>query len=202
MSGRRAGSGGRPSLALVDGSPNRAGKLLTIRQHEQLMTYRARLEGDAVQVLSADGRDGRLDESLVARLAAETSRPLTLRDLKGANFDDSPVLVVNLATVAEFGARAGMQIDHRRFRANLYVAGIPSEAEIGWLGRRLLAGQVELEVTSRCERCVIITRDPDTTATAPELLRVLAETQETCMGMYCRVSGPGLVAVGDSIRVV
>src|SRR5216684_3864108 len=37
--------------ALVDGSPNRAGKPLTIRENEQLMTYRARLGGRGVEVV-------------------------------------------------------------------------------------------------------------------------------------------------------
>ncbi|HLQ24071.1 MAG TPA: MOSC N-terminal beta barrel domain-containing protein, partial [Gemmatimonadales bacterium] len=38
--------------ALVDGSPNRAGKPLTIREDEQLMTYRARLDGRGVEVVT------------------------------------------------------------------------------------------------------------------------------------------------------
>jgi uncharacterized protein YcbX len=63
-------------------------------------------------------------------------------------------------------------------------------------------GGAELEVVSRCERCVVITRDPDTTITTPELLRLLTETRETRMGMYCRVTRPGLVASGDRVRVV
>ena len=55
---------------------------------------------------------------------------------------------------------------------------------------------------SRCERCVVITKDPDTTATTPALLRVLTQTQETCMGVYCRVTRPGRVAAGDHVHVV
>jgi uncharacterized protein YcbX len=188
--------------ALVDGSTNRAGKLLTIRQHEHLMTYRARLAGQSVEVVAPDGNVHRMDDRMVSRLAAETSRPLTLRELEGANFDDSPVLIVNLATVAAFGVQAGMPVDHRRFRANFYFDGLAAEEEIGWLSRRVQVGEAELDVVSRCERCVVITRDPDTTITTPELLRVLNETQETCMGMYCQVTRPGRVAVGDPVHVV
>jgi len=188
--------------ALVDGTPNRAGKPLTIREEERLMTYQARLSGDEVEVLTPAGERRPLDSGMVAQLAAEASRPLTMRELEGANFDDSPVLVVNLATVAAFGDQAGMRIDHRRFRANLYVDGFASEEEIAWLGRRVQVGGAELEVVSRCERCVVITRDPDTTITTPELLRLLTETRETRMGMYCLVTRPGLVASGDRVRVV
>ena len=197
-----AGLEGDRRWAFVDGSPNRAGKLLTIRQDERLMTYSARLANDHVEVVASGGEVRDLDDRLVSQLAAEISRPLTLRDVKGANFDDSPVLVVNLATVAAFGVQAGMHVDHRRFRANLYVDGLAPEEEIAWVGRSLQAGDAELEVVSRCERCVVITRDPDTTTTTPELLRLLTETAETCMGVYCRVTRPGRVATGDSVRVV
>jgi uncharacterized protein YcbX len=188
--------------AFVDGSPNRAGKFFTIRQDERLMTYGARLANGRVEVVTSGGDVRDLDDRLVSYLAAEASRPLTLREIDGANFDDSPVLVINLATVAAFGIQAGMHVDHRRFRANLYVDGLAAEEEIGWVGRRLRAGDVELEVVSQCERCVVITRDPDTTVATPELLRLLTETRETNMGMYCRVTRPGRVAVGDSVRVV
>ena len=188
--------------ALVDGSPNRAGKPLTIREDDQLMTYRARLLGHGVEVVTPGGEVVRMDGDLVSRLAAATSRPLTLRELEGANFDDSPVLVVNLATIAAFGVEARMQVDRRRFRANLYVGGLAPEDELTWIGRRLAVGDAELEVVSRCERCVVITKDPDTTATTPELLRLLTQTHETRMGVYCRVTRPGRVAAGDHVHLV
>jgi uncharacterized protein YcbX len=95
-----------------------------------------------------------------------------------------------------------MPVDHRRFRANLYVSGLAPQEELTWIGWRLAVGDAELEVVSRCERCVVITKDPDTTATTPELLRVLDRTQETCMGVYCRVTRPGRVAAGDHVHVV
>lgn len=183
--------------ALVDGVANRAGKLLSIRQDERLMTYQARLADHGVEVVTPDGELRRLDNQLVAALAEQTARPLTLRDLAGANFDDSPVLVVNLASVAAFGLEAGVPIDRRRFRANLYLDGLEPEEELRWLGRRIRAGDAELEVIKRCDRCVVITRDPDTTTASPELLRILTDTHETCMGLYCGVVRPGRVAVGD-----
>ena len=183
--------------ALVDGVASRAGKLLSIRQDERLMTYRARLSDHGVDVITPDGELRRLDDQLVAALAEQTARPLTLRDLAGANFDDSPVLVVNLASLAAFGLEAGVPIDRRRFRANLYLDGLEPEEELLWLGRRVRAGDAELEVIKRCDRCVVITRDPDTTTASPELLRILTDTHETCMGLYCGVVRPGRVAVGD-----
>jgi len=191
------GQDGDRRWALVDGKANRAGKPLTIRETELLLTYRARLADRGVRVVTPGGETRPLDERLVADLAAETSRPLTLREGAGLNFDDSPVLVVNLTTVGAFELSAGVKIDRRRFRANLYLDGLEPEEELRWLGRRIRAGDAELEVVSRCERCVVITRDPDTTQASPELLRVLTKTSDTCMGVYCRVVRAGMVTTGD-----
>jgi uncharacterized protein YcbX len=183
--------------ALVDGAPNRQGKLYTNTQDARLMTYRARLLANGVEVATPAGNTRRLDDSLVAELAGEVSRPLTLRDQAGSNYDDSHVLVVNLATVAAFALEAGVEIDRRRFRANLYLDDLEPAEEVSWLGRRVSAGSALLEVVKRCERCAVISRDPDTTLASPELLRLLAQTSDTSMGIYCRVLSPGVVVTGD-----
>lgn len=185
--------------AFVDGAPHRAGKLLNIKQHEDLMRYRARLVGGRPEVVAPDGKIQGLDGALVERLEVESSRPLELRDAAGDNFDDAPVLIVNLESVAAFSLEAGMPVDPRRFRANLYVDGLEPEAELAWLGRRIQAGDAELEVFSRCVRCVVINRDPDTTESTPRLLDLMVDRHDKCMGMYCRVLRPGRVAVGDLV---
>jgi uncharacterized protein YcbX len=183
--------------ALVDGTPNRAGKLYTNTQDARLMKYRARLAGDGVVVATPAGQTQTLDDRFVADLAEAVAKPLTLRDRAGDNFDDSHVLVANLATIAAFGLEAGMDMDRRRFRANLYLDGLEPDEEVRWVGHRIRAGSGVLEVVKRCERCAVITRDPETTIAAPELLRVLTQSSETCLGVYCRVLTPGFVAIGD-----
>jgi uncharacterized protein YcbX len=185
--------------ALVDGAPNRAGKLLTNTQHAKLMTYHARLVGEQARVFAPDGVELDLDGRLTARLGSESSRPLELRDSAGANFDDSPVLVVNLASVRAFGAEVGLKVDHRRFRANLYLEGVDPDGELTWLGRRIQVGEAELEAVSRCVRCDVVTRDPDTTVATPSLLRALVDRHDTCMGVYCNVTRPGRVNAGDLV---
>ena len=185
--------------ALVDGTANRAGKLFTGTEDKQLMTYRARMKGDGVEVVARDGDARSLDAALVSRISIDRGRPLSLRDQAGANFDDSPVLIVNLSTVAAFSLEAGTAVDHRRFRANLYIEGFEPDEEVRWIGRSLRVGAAQLQVVKRCERCVVITHDPDTTVTSPALLRVLTQTGQTCMGVYCRVLRPGVVSVGDLI---
>jgi len=185
--------------AFIDQSPARAGKWFNIKQHAPLMTYRARLVDGALDLVAPDGSGVALDDALVRRFQAEAQRPIELRELPGENFDAAHVLIVNLATVRAFALEAGMPIDHRRFRANLYVDGLEPEEELRWLGRMIHAGNAELEVVDRCERCKVITMDPDTTVATPELLRLLVERHDERLGMYCRVARPGRVSIGDSV---
>jgi MOSC domain-containing protein len=184
--------------AMIDRTPNRDGKWFNIKQHAPLMTYRARYVEGNLQVLDPWGSDVGL-QGAFDRILEESQRPVELRELPGENFDDSQVLIVNLASVQAFALEAGMPLDPRRFRANLYVEGLEPEEELRWLGRTIRAGEAELEVTSRCERCKVITMDPDTTEQIPELLRLLVERHDERMGMYCRVARPGRVAVGDYV---
>jgi uncharacterized protein YcbX len=185
--------------AFIDRSPNRDGKWFNIKQHAPLMTYRARLAGDSLELVSPDGAAVDLHRDLLPRFEKEGSRPLELRELPGANFDDSHVLIVNMASVQAFALETGIPLDHRRFRANLYVEGLEPEEELRWLGRVIHAGDAELEVTDRCERCKVITMDPDTTEATPDILRVLVERHDERMGVYCRVVRPGRLAVGDFV---
>ena len=185
--------------AFIDRSPARAGKWFNIKQHAPLMTYRARLAGGALELVGPDASSVALDEALVRRFETEAQRPLELRELPGENFDAAHVLIVNLATVQAFALEAGIPIDPRRFRANLYVEGLEPEEELRWLGRVIRAGEAELEVVDRCERCKVITMDPDTTEATPELLRLLVERHDERLGMYCRVVRPGRVSVGDFV---
>jgi uncharacterized protein len=193
-----SGLDGDRRWAMIDRTPNRDGKWFNIKQHSALMTYRARYVDGALQVLDPKGTDIGL-EGAFRRVLDESQRRVELRELPGENFDDSHVLIVNLASLQAFAMEAGMELDPRRFRANLYIEGIEPEEELRWLGGTIRAGEAQLEVTSRCERCKVITMDPDTTEQTPELLRLLVERHDERMGMYCRVVKPGMVAVGDYV---
>lgn len=184
--------------ALIDRTPERDGKWFNIKQHAPLLTYRARLVDGTLTVADPRGADVGPDGAF-RQVLEESKRMVTLRELPGENFDAAHILIVNMASVQSFALEAGMPVDHRRFRANLYVDGLEAEQELRWLGRVIRAGEAELEVTERCERCKVITMDPDTTVATPELLRVLVERHDEFFGVYCRVVKPGRLAVGDFV---
>lgn len=184
--------------AMIDHTPERDGKWFNIKQHAPLMTYKARLTEGNLSVLAPDGANVGL-EGAYRQVLDDSRKNVELRELPGANFDAAHILIVNLASVAAFAMEAGMPVDHRRFRANLYVDGLEPDEELRWLGRVIRAGDAELEVVDRCERCKVITMDPDTTEAAPQLLRLLVQNHDERMGVYCQVARPGRVAVGDFV---
>src|SRR5207249_1688288 len=109
--------------AFIDRSPHRDGKWFNIKQHAPLMTYRARLVGGDLELVAPDGSSVALNGELRQRFEVEAQRPLELRELPGANFDDSHVLIVNLASVAAFALEAGMGMYCRVVRPGRVVVG-------------------------------------------------------------------------------
>jgi uncharacterized protein len=118
------------------------------------------------------------------------------------------VLVTTAASLAALGQELGRELDVRRFRPNLHLElDAPPFAELGWEGAVLtLRGgdgrAVDLRLLHPCARCVIPTRDPDTAARWPELLRHLVARHEQRFGINARVIGHGAVAAGAEATVV
>ena len=78
--------------------------------------------------------------------------------------DAYPVLVTTTGSLnavnAEIAKAGGAPITMRRFRPNVVVDCDEAWAEDRW--RRLLIGEVELELVKPCDRCVVTTKDQTT----------------------------------------
>jgi uncharacterized protein YcbX len=207
----RRGVAGDRAHALFDrhkGAP----RLLTIRQAPRMLLWSARYDGrvavDDVPpplLIAPDGRTYAWDDPALPRpLRDDLGREVALRrDL--ALMPDLPdsILVTTEATLAAVFAALGRPLDLRRFRPNLHlVLDAPPYAEEGWQGRRLRVGDTELELLHPCARCVIPTRDPDTTVKHPELLRWLTLERAGLFGINARAPKAACIAVGDVVEVV
>ena len=114
----------------------------------------------------------------------------------GTYFDAYPIHLLtdrSLATLASLAP--GSDFDVRRFRPNLVVAvdrQIPGEfPEQTWLGRRLRVGDVELEVTVPCPRCVMVTRPFSDLSADGRVLRTIVRHADQNIGVYANVIRPG-----------
>src|SRR4029077_1682005 len=92
--------------------------------------------------------------------------------------DCRPVSLLSVQTAQRLGEEIGTIVDKRRFRANIYldVTGAGGFAENDFVGRSMRIGsKVVVSILERDPRCVMITLDPDTGASKPEILRQVAQ---------------------------
>jgi uncharacterized protein len=212
----RRGVGGDRAHALFH-EHKQATKRLTIRTAPRMVQWHAaypEAQGDALDpddpplpTLTAPGGATYAwdDPELPEILGGDLGRPVTLRR-DTALYQDLPcsVLVTTQATLEAVGAALGNgPLDLRRFRTNVHVAlDAPAFAEEGWEGRRLRIGDAVLDLLHPCERCVIPTRDPDTAAKDPQLLRWLTRERQGIFGINARAAVPCRVAVGDAVELL
>ena len=121
----------------------------------------------------------------------------------GTFFDAYPLLIMSTAALACMTAQSDAAFDLRRFRPNLVVdtdsAGFP---ETQWVGQRLRIGEAELEVTTDCPRCVMVTHPVDELPKDPSVMRALVQHNGGNLGVYANVTRPGTIAVGDSVQLL
>ena len=131
-----------------------------------------------------------------------------LMKLKHGIFDDASVSVISLATIAGIGREAGMDLDRRRFRANIVLESLDREPflEDGWVGGTLLFGASEprpaVRVTARDVRCMMINLDPDTAAQDARVLKTVVGLNKNNAGVYGTVVQTGIIRVGDPVSLV
>ncbi|MGC1185666.1 MAG: MOSC N-terminal beta barrel domain-containing protein [Candidatus Dormiibacterota bacterium] len=193
-------------LAAFELATNPRDRQLSARDVPGLLRFRAslgsgsaRVSGPELESVAWDDAELRRSLSLVCR------RQLELRAVPQGAFDDSPILLVYMATMAALSEELEAQVDPRRFRANIYLtgAGTKGHGEVELVGRELRCGDsLVLHVVEVCPRCSITTRDPDTWANWPQLLRHLVQTHDEVVGVYCQVKVPGVISERDAIEVV
>lgn len=107
--------------------------------------------------------------------------------LKHGIFDDSPISVISLATIAGIGDEAGLNLDRRRFRANIVLETHDRRVfrEDDWVGGTLVFGNSEprpaVAVTARDLRCVMLNLDPDTSAKDARVMKTVVRLNAYCI---------------------
>ncbi|MCM2254212.1 MAG: MOSC domain-containing protein [Vicinamibacteria bacterium] len=160
-------------------------------------------------VRTPDGAQVELRSPELQREIAERfGSAVELMKLKHGIFDDAAVSVISLATISGIGREAGVDLDRRRFRANIVLdtpAGEPF-LEDRWVGGTLVFGDVEpgpaVAVTARDVRCMMIGLDPDTGTHDARALKTVVRLNANNAGVYGTVVRRGAIRVGDPARLV
>lgn len=121
----------------------------------------------------------------------------------GTFVDLSPVHLMSTASLRRL-APGAEPYDVRRFRPNILV-DVDDEGqefpETDWVGGELRIGSARLRVSMPTIRCVVPTRPQPEIELDKGITRQLAERTNRFLGVYADVPGPGVLTVGDEVRV-
>jgi uncharacterized protein YcbX len=138
-----------------------------------------------------------LDPALAASLGSGVR---VIKQNRGV-FDAMPLSLITTQAVAGVGA----ELDPQRFRPNLLVEATGGSGgpvpENDWVGCVLRIGGLAMRVDQRDQRCVVVNVDPATGERDPAVLKQIARTRETCLGVYGSIVRPGRVAMGDIVTL-
>jgi uncharacterized protein YcbX len=181
---------------------------LTARELPELLYYRTSVEKAGspeacVTVATARGENWDVaSDELRAALEARSGRPLfLLHDHRGL-YDAAPVSLISQQTVARIAQESGTKENAWRFRPNVLVDLTEAEAfdELKWVGRILRLGETaRIAITQADQRCVVISLDPATSESDPEILKSVVQQHGKCAGIYATVLARGEVRTGDAI---
>lgn len=143
-----------------------------------------------------------IEEFFTAYMKAEANgRPRLVEANPGNHLTDQPdpvVSVINLASIRDLERVVKQPVDHRRFRANIYIDGIEPWSEFEWIGKTVAIGNAEAVVTERIDRCAAINVNPETAERDLNIVKFLqAGFGHIDMGVFVRVTKAGSAALGE-----
>jgi uncharacterized protein YcbX len=156
-----------------------------------------------VEVTTPEGAVRALeDPAFLAELEARWKRPLILRFSEKGMQDSRPISIFGAATLEQLSGETSLELDPRRFRANFLIewADPAPKHEEALIGKPLQIGEkLQLTITKRDPRCVIINLDPETSQSSPEVLMTVGKAHGGRIGVYAAVLQDGVVAQGDGV---
>ena len=149
---------------------------------------------------------GRLPDEPLPDLSEMPREIFELESPLGTYFDAFPLHVLSSATLDALAKAApGSRVDVRRFRPNFVietVPGIEGFADAEWAGKRIALGELALEPTVKCPRCVMVTHGFADLPKDPGILRAIVREANQNIGLYARPSAAARVHVGDEVRLL
>ncbi len=166
----------------------------TARRQHRLLGLEGSLAADGSALI--DGHPWNTPEAEALVREAAGADAWLEADESANRFDVLPLLVATDGAVAAFGR------DVRRLRPNILIGGVDGLDETSWPGRELHIGAAIVRLDARRGRCPMTTVDPDTLERDPEVLRDIGRRFGGRLALDAEVLRPGLIAVGDVVRLV
>jgi len=192
---------------------NRSGfPWLTAREFAGLLRYEPRFENPAdlrssrIIVKTPGGNHLPIDSSdLLDEIARASGRSIQLfRDDSGV-FDAMNISIISRRSIDSIASGVDRALDPRRFRPNILLDCDDDQPfmEDRWVGDLLVFGRnadaPRVQTNRRDHRCKIICIDPDNATTDPAILKHVAQTRSSQLGIYATAQRPGTINVGDEV---
>ncbi len=193
-------------------------KFLCLMRNARLAALAARYD-DETAVLSIE-RDGELlaagdlktptgrraiEDFFESYMSSEKRGAFRLLQAPGHSFSDlakKVVSIINLDTVEDFFGALGHEVHPLRFRANLYLAGLPAWSEFDLIGKTLAIGEARLKIIKRIERCAATEVNPETALRDIDIPEILWRRRgDADFGVYAEVTAAGKIAESDPVEI-
>jgi uncharacterized protein YcbX len=213
-----AGIMGDRVYAFVDTENKSDFPWLTGRQAHELILFQPRFtdglsindefprnEQFTLEVCDPLGKKFRIGDDFTRYLEERFGRPLRLRFSERSMTDSRPLSILGLSTIRSLSSETGITLDGRRFRENLYADWADARPffEDSLVGKELQIGQtVLLQVVKKNRRCVMITLDPETAKSSPNVLDRVMLDHVGCVGVYGAVLREGVIRANDPIFAI
>ena len=208
---------GDRSHAFLD--ETRPGKYLTITQFPNMARYKAKFLGEEtmheyplIEITTPEGKVVKWgNEGLTKQIEAESNRSVSLIKYSPTDVPIGAIELEHLQLISDASLNAFQKIwgketlNHRRFRPNLILALHEQSPfmEETWFGKTLKIGkQVEIRINRHCERCMIITVNPENAERDPSLQKAVLNERNNHFGVYASVVQTGEIQVGDEVFLV
>jgi len=214
-----AGITGDRVCAFIDAGNRSNFPWMTARQAHEMILFRPRFldpprpDDDipcalryTAEVTSPEGQTFRVDDAAFAQhLEKRFGRSLRFRFSERSMTDARPISILGLSTLRALSTETEIELDPRRFRENFYVEWKDPRPffEDELVGRELQIGDTSfVQVVKKNGRCIIITLDPETAVSSPNIFRQVSQHHEGCIGVYGAVLREGIIRVNDPIYAV
>lgn len=202
--------------ALIDETKEGWERYVTARQVPELLAFRAAVADNgrpgrgtlpAVRIEGPDGRLYEWDEALLHEVQRYAKPKLSLYacdpDSELLAVDSAPILIVAEQMLERLALLVGKEAGFLRFRPNIVVRfpdGLfGNEQEL--VGKQLRIGDAVVRIVDSCERCSMITIDPETLERNPVLLKTVHREMNLRFGLYASVLQAGKIKLGDKVNV-
>ena len=199
--------------AFVDNEKAGWARYITARKIPQMIGYHAQLEGEndadnlTLTIKSPSGQLHNWDERLLQEIQQYSKTAVSMEqfELESSSLlgvDDASILIITNHSIEKLQELYGKRLDHRRFRANFLITLAEDINEADLIGQRLLIGNSELTIKYPCERCAMITIDPDTLERDTKLLKLINENMNLQFGLYADVTKVGTLKTNDGVYLI